>query len=203
VTRSRWRHLAWLYPAATAFVVLASANHFIFDVIGGLAIAVLGMAATRMRPVRAAGVLRSSGSVFQAPPSSPDAETQAASTRLALSSAAPGIVRRGGRATCRRCPEGHQDGRPASFTDKKVTDRRWPGILSARAVFGEIFGNEAFRLFCSIAASCEARGGWENGRIAALCLIPARAWRPRSPGTALTRTSTGASSMRCCGNEAF
>ncbi len=35
------------------------------------------------------------------------------------------------------------------------------------------------------------------------CLIPAGAWRPRSPGTALTRTSTGASSMRCCGNEAF
>ena len=35
-TRSRWRHLAWLYPAATTFVVLASANHFVFDVLGGL-----------------------------------------------------------------------------------------------------------------------------------------------------------------------
>ena len=42
-------------------------------------------------------------------------------------------------------------------------------MLTARAVFGEIFGNdEAFRLFCSIAASGEAQGGWENGRIAAL-----------------------------------
>jgi hypothetical protein len=36
-------------------------------------------------------------------------------------------------------------------------------------VFEEIFDNdEAFRLFCSIAASGEAQGGWENGRIAAL-----------------------------------
>jgi len=63
---------------------------------------------------------------------------------------------------------GTRTGGRRSFTDKKVTDRRWPGILSARTVFGEIFGNEAFRLFCSIAASCEAQGGWENGRIAAL-----------------------------------
>ena len=45
-------------------------------------------------------------------------------------------------------------------------------MLSARAVYGEIFSNdEAFRLFCSIAASGEAQGGWENGRIAAL--VPA------------------------------
>lgn len=42
-------------------------------------------------------------------------------------------------------------------------------MLSAKAVFKEIFDNdEAFRLFCSIAASDEAQGGWENGRIAAL-----------------------------------
>ena len=42
-------------------------------------------------------------------------------------------------------------------------------MLSAKAVFEEIFGNdEAFQLFCSIAASGEAQGGWENGRIAVL-----------------------------------
>jgi hypothetical protein len=42
-------------------------------------------------------------------------------------------------------------------------------MLSASAIFGEILENdEAFRLFCSIAASGEAQGGWENGRIAAL-----------------------------------
>src|SRR5215467_2979888 len=42
-------------------------------------------------------------------------------------------------------------------------------MLSAKRVFAEIFDNdEAFRLFCSIAASDEAQGGWENGRIAAL-----------------------------------
>jgi hypothetical protein len=40
-------------------------------------------------------------------------------------------------------------------------------MLSARTIFEEIFdGDEAFRLFCPIAASGEAQGGWENGRIA-------------------------------------
>jgi hypothetical protein len=42
-------------------------------------------------------------------------------------------------------------------------------MISPREIYGEIFSNdEAFRLFCSIAASGEAQGGWENGRIAAL-----------------------------------
>jgi hypothetical protein len=42
-------------------------------------------------------------------------------------------------------------------------------MLSAGSVFDEIFRNDqAFALFCSIAASGEAQGGWENGRIAAL-----------------------------------
>jgi hypothetical protein len=42
-------------------------------------------------------------------------------------------------------------------------------MLSARTIFEEIFDNDdAFRLFCSIAASGEVQGGWENGRIAAL-----------------------------------
>ena len=40
-------------------------------------------------------------------------------------------------------------------------------MLSAQTIYEEIFDNdEAFRLFCSIAASGEAQGGWENGRIA-------------------------------------
>lgn len=42
-------------------------------------------------------------------------------------------------------------------------------MLSGRSVFDEIFrDDDAFALFCSIAASGEAQGGWENGRIAAL-----------------------------------
>ncbi len=42
-------------------------------------------------------------------------------------------------------------------------------MLSAKTIYGEIFNNdEAFRLFCSIAASGEVQGGWENGQIAAL-----------------------------------
>ncbi|MGW5349701.1 ferritin-like domain-containing protein [Streptomyces sp. NPDC004031] len=42
-------------------------------------------------------------------------------------------------------------------------------MLSARSLFTEILDNdESFRLFCSIAASGESQGGWENGRIAVL-----------------------------------
>ncbi|MFF2851737.1 ferritin-like domain-containing protein [Streptomyces sp. NPDC058001] len=42
-------------------------------------------------------------------------------------------------------------------------------MLSAKSLFEEILhDDEAFRLFCSIAASGESQGGWENGRIAAL-----------------------------------
>jgi hypothetical protein len=42
-------------------------------------------------------------------------------------------------------------------------------MLSARSLFQEILDDdESFALFCSIAASGESQGGWENGRIAAL-----------------------------------
>jgi hypothetical protein len=41
-------------------------------------------------------------------------------------------------------------------------------MFSARTTYGEIFDDEAFRLFCSIAASGEAQSGWENGKIAEL-----------------------------------
>ncbi|WP_455358142.1 ferritin-like domain-containing protein [Streptomyces sp. SYSU K21746] len=42
-------------------------------------------------------------------------------------------------------------------------------MLSARSLFQEILGDDdSFRLFCSIAASGETQGGWENARIAAL-----------------------------------
>ncbi|GHA79390.1 ferritin-like domain-containing protein [Streptomyces termitum] len=42
-------------------------------------------------------------------------------------------------------------------------------MLTARSLFQEIIDDdESFRLFCSIAASGESQGGWENARIAAL-----------------------------------
>ena len=56
-TRSRWRHLAWAYPAATALVVLASASHFLLDAAGGLAVTALGMLAAS-RPGRLAASRR-------------------------------------------------------------------------------------------------------------------------------------------------
>ncbi|MET7298547.1 ferritin-like domain-containing protein [Embleya sp. NPDC005575] len=46
-------------------------------------------------------------------------------------------------------------------------------MLSPRGILQEIHRNdEAFRLFCSIAAKGESQGGWENGRIAALVSDP-------------------------------
>jgi hypothetical protein len=38
---SRYRHLAWLYPTATAFVVLATANHYLIDAAAGVTVIVL------------------------------------------------------------------------------------------------------------------------------------------------------------------
>ncbi|MEV0321793.1 ferritin-like domain-containing protein [Streptomyces sp. NPDC050658] len=53
-------------------------------------------------------------------------------------------------------------------------------MLSAKSVFEEILDNdESFRLFCSIAASGESQGGWENGRIAALIPASERALAPK------------------------
>jgi hypothetical protein len=51
---------------------------------------------------------------------------------------------------------------------------------TARTIFKEIFdSDEAFQLFCSIAASGEAQGGWENGRIAALVPGPQQDLAPK------------------------
>jgi rubrerythrin len=51
---------------------------------------------------------------------------------------------------------------------------------TARTIFNEIFANdEAFQLFCSIAASGEAQGGWENRRIAALVPSPQEDLAPK------------------------
>ncbi|MFJ5778367.1 ferritin-like domain-containing protein [Streptomyces sp. NPDC093094] len=53
-------------------------------------------------------------------------------------------------------------------------------MLSAKSLFQEILDNdESFRLFCSIAASGESQGGWENARIAALVPESARDLAPK------------------------
>ena len=46
-TRGRRRHLAWLYPAATTLVVIATANHFLADAAAGLGVTALGLLAAR------------------------------------------------------------------------------------------------------------------------------------------------------------
>lgn len=74
-----------------------------------------------------------------------------------------------------RTARGHGRG-PARAT----TRGSGAGGLSAGAVFREILRNdEAFQLFCSIAASGESQGGWENGRIAALLPASYRELAPR------------------------
>ncbi|MFF4602260.1 ferritin-like domain-containing protein [Streptomyces sp. NPDC001339] len=53
-------------------------------------------------------------------------------------------------------------------------------MISARSLFQEIVDNDnSYRLFCSIAASGEAQGGWENGRIAALLPASLRDLAPK------------------------
>ncbi|MFI8998022.1 ferritin-like domain-containing protein [Streptomyces sp. NPDC053542] len=53
-------------------------------------------------------------------------------------------------------------------------------MLTAKSLFQEILDHdESFRLFCSIAASGESQGGWENGRIAALVPESQRAMAPK------------------------
>ncbi|MFJ9005278.1 ferritin-like domain-containing protein [Streptomyces canus] len=53
-------------------------------------------------------------------------------------------------------------------------------MLSAKSLFQEILDDdESFRLFCSIAASGESQGGWENARIAALVPPSERALAPK------------------------
>ena len=56
VLRSPWRHLAWLYPFCTTVVVVATANHYLLDAVGGtLVIAVpLVLCGLRLNPIRAA-----------------------------------------------------------------------------------------------------------------------------------------------------
>ncbi|MFI8231748.1 ferritin-like domain-containing protein [Streptomyces sp. NPDC085900] len=53
-------------------------------------------------------------------------------------------------------------------------------MLSAKSLFQEILDDDrSFALFCSIAASGESQGGWENGRIAALVPESERALAPK------------------------
>jgi hypothetical protein len=53
--RSRWRHLAWLYPLWTTFVVVATANHYFLDAAAGLALAIGPLLLVSARSRRSAG----------------------------------------------------------------------------------------------------------------------------------------------------
>ena len=53
--RSPWRHLTWLYPAWTTFVIVATANHFFLDAVAGLALAVPPLVFVTYRSRRSAG----------------------------------------------------------------------------------------------------------------------------------------------------
>jgi hypothetical protein len=48
--RSPWRHLAWLYPLGTTIVVVATANHYVLDAVGGALIVIVPMVLCGLRP---------------------------------------------------------------------------------------------------------------------------------------------------------
>ena len=58
-SRSRWRHLAWLYPALVTVIVVATANHFVVDAVAGAALALVGVAAVRGPVARRAPIATS------------------------------------------------------------------------------------------------------------------------------------------------
>jgi membrane-associated phospholipid phosphatase len=52
ITERRWvRCLAVVYPCVTAFAVLATGNHYLLDVIGGLVAMAVSVAIVRLAPV--------------------------------------------------------------------------------------------------------------------------------------------------------
>lgn len=65
--RSRWRHLAWLYPTWTTFVIVATANHFFLDAVAGAALAVVPLWLVSARSRRSAGSPVSSTSDHPSP----------------------------------------------------------------------------------------------------------------------------------------
>jgi hypothetical protein len=56
-SRSRWRHLVWLYPAATTFVVLSTANHYLLDAVAGALLVLMAVGLTTV-PRRGGRVLQ-------------------------------------------------------------------------------------------------------------------------------------------------
>jgi hypothetical protein len=55
---SKWRHLAWVYPAMTTFAVLATGNHFLIDCLAGMILALIAFALWRSRLTRGELVAR-------------------------------------------------------------------------------------------------------------------------------------------------
>jgi hypothetical protein len=52
VFHSRWRYLAWLYPLGTTLVVVATANHYVLDAVGGAFVVGLPMYLCGLRLTR-------------------------------------------------------------------------------------------------------------------------------------------------------
>lgn len=44
---TRWRHLAWVYPLGTSFVVIGTANHYVLDVVAGILVVVVAYLVVR------------------------------------------------------------------------------------------------------------------------------------------------------------
>jgi hypothetical protein len=53
--RSPWRHLAWLYPTWTTFVIVATANHYFLDAAAGALFTAVALSVVTARSRRSAG----------------------------------------------------------------------------------------------------------------------------------------------------
>lgn len=77
-------------------------------------------------------------------------------------------------------------------------------MVSAKADFEEILDNdEAFSCSARSRPATRPRAAGRTAGSRPSCPRRTRTWRPRSPGTAPTRTSTAGTSTRCCAGGAW
>lgn len=54
LSRSRWKHIAWLYPLTMTFVVIGTANHYVLDGVAGVLYTIVAVAVSRRVYARSA-----------------------------------------------------------------------------------------------------------------------------------------------------
>lgn len=55
LSKSHWKHIAWLYPLTMTFVVMGTANHYVLDAVAGVVYATVAVVACRALYARSSG----------------------------------------------------------------------------------------------------------------------------------------------------